>query len=135
MFLLLKQCDFELVMHLDGGVVQGNIVLENFGNRWLLEDRLPWALRLARAAIDALVRVDVELIRKFFSVVTSIFVNAVDRTNTDASCIETVSAKTGYGPGHLVLYFRTKSSAALGRGLIPRAVHRSKLKNYCGTSP
>jgi hypothetical protein len=95
-------------MHFDGGVVQENIVLENFGNRWLLEDRLPWALRLAGAAIDALVRVDVELIRKFFSVVTRIFVDAVNRTNTDASCIETVSAKTGYGPGQLlVLYLRT----------------------------
>ena len=65
MFLLLKQCDFELVMHLDGRVVQGNIVLENFRNRGLLKDRLPWALRLARAAIDALVRMDVELVGNF----------------------------------------------------------------------
>jgi hypothetical protein len=108
MFFLLKQCEFELVMHLDGGVVQSNIVLENFGNGWLLEDRLPRAVRLARAAIDALVRVDVELVREFFFVVTRIFVDAVNRTNTDASCIETVSAKTGYGPGHLlVLYLRS----------------------------
>jgi hypothetical protein len=31
-FLFMKQCDFELVRHLDGSVVQGNIVLEDFGN-------------------------------------------------------------------------------------------------------
>lgn len=90
MFLLLKQCDFELVKQLDGGVVQDNIVLENFENGWLLEDRLPRTLRLAGTAIDTLVGMDVELIGKLFSVIPGIFVDAVNRTNTDASCIETV---------------------------------------------
>jgi hypothetical protein len=79
---------------------------------------LPGALRLARAAINALVRVDVELIRKSFFVVTRIFVDAVNRTNTDASCIKTVSAKTGYGPGHLlVLNLRTNPPPPLVAGL------------------
>ena len=107
MFFLLKQCDFEVVVHLDRGVVQRNIVLEILRNGRLLEDRLPRALRLTRAAIDAFVRMDIELVRKFLSVVACIFVDAVNRTNTNASRIETVYAKTGYGPGHLlILYLR-----------------------------
>jgi hypothetical protein len=107
MFLLLKQCDFKLVMHLEGGVVQSYVVLENLWNRRLLEDRLPWALGFAGAAIDALVGVDVEPVGKICLVVACLIVDAVNRTNTDASCIETVSAKTGYGPRHLlVLYLR-----------------------------
>jgi SnoaL-like domain len=53
----LKQCELELVTHLDRGVVPENIVLENFENRWFLEDRLSLAPMLARAAINALVRV------------------------------------------------------------------------------
>ena len=101
MLLLLKQSDPELPMLLDGSVVEGDIVLENLGHSWFLVNCLPGTLGLACAAIDALVRVDVELVGKCFMVVAGVFVDAVNRTNTHASCIETVSAETCYGPRHL----------------------------------
>jgi hypothetical protein len=100
----LKGCHFELVMHLDRGVIQRDIVGEDFRNGRLLKDRLPRALRLTRPAIDTFIGVDVELVWKRFSIVAYVLINAVHRTNTHASCIETVSAKTGNGPRHLVVY-------------------------------
>jgi hypothetical protein len=105
MFFLLEERDLELIRPIDGGMVEGYIVLENFRNGWLFENRLPRALGLAGTAIDALVWVDVELVGKVFPVVAYIFVDTVNRTNTDASCIETVYAKTGYGPGHVLLFY------------------------------
>ena len=102
MFLLLKYRHFELVWRLDCSVIQGDIVSEYFRNGGLLEDCLPWALRLAGATIDALIRVDVELVGELFLVVAYVLVDAVNRTNTDAPCIETVPAKTSYGPRHLL---------------------------------
>jgi len=87
MIFLLKERHLELVRHLDRGVVQGYVVLEDFRNGWLFENRLARALRLAGAAIDALVWVDVELVGKL-SVGACIFVDAVNRANTDASCIK-----------------------------------------------
>jgi hypothetical protein len=105
MLFLLKERHLELIRYLERGVVEGYIVFENFWNGWLFENRLPWALGLAGAAIDALLWLDVELVGKLFSVVACIFVDAVNRTNTNASCIETVSAKTGYGPRHLLLFY------------------------------
>jgi len=55
MLLLLKERNFELVLHLDGGVVQGDVVFENFRYGCFLKNRLPWAFRLAGTAINALV--------------------------------------------------------------------------------
>jgi hypothetical protein len=81
-------------------MVQGDIVAENFWHRRLLEDRLPWAFRLACAAINALVRVNIELVGKLFRILANVLIDAIDRANADASCIETVYAKTSYGPGH-----------------------------------
>ncbi len=101
MFLLLKDRHFELVRRLYGGMIQAYIIPEDFRDGGLLEDCLPWALRLARTAIDTLVRLDVELVGKLFPVVAYVLIDAVNRANTDASGIETVSAKTGYGPGHM----------------------------------
>jgi hypothetical protein len=102
MFLLLKDRHFELVRRLDCGVILAYIVPESFRDGGLLEDCLPWALRLASAAIDTLVWLDVELVGKLFPVVAYVFIDAVNRAHTDASCIETVPAKTGYGPGHML---------------------------------
>jgi hypothetical protein len=81
-------------------VIEGYIVLENFGNGGLFENRLPRAFRFASSTIDAFLGVDVELIGKFFFVSAGVFIDAVNRTNADASCIETVSAKTSYSPRH-----------------------------------
>jgi hypothetical protein len=110
-------------------VIQGYIVAEDFRNGGLLEDCLPWALRLARTAIDALLRLDVQLVGKLFSIVAYVLVDAINRTNTDASCIETVPAKTSYGPRNLFVCYllsgpqRTSgiihaSSDPVGRNLI-----------------
>src|ERR1700761_107547 len=101
MFFGLKNRHFKLIMHLDRSMVQGNIVAEDFRNRGFLKDRLPWTLRLTRTAVDAFIRMNIELVWELFSVVAHVFVNAVNRTDTHASCIETVSAKAGYGPRHL----------------------------------
>ena len=51
--LLLKNRHSKIVVHLDGGVIQGYVLPEYLGNSRLLKDRLPWALRLARTAIYA----------------------------------------------------------------------------------
>jgi hypothetical protein len=103
MFLLLEECHLELVSLRDGGVVEANIVSENFGDSGLFEDGLPRTFGLTCAAIDALIRMNVELIGKLPAVVAGILVDTVNRTDTDASGIETISAKTGYGPGHFAL--------------------------------
>jgi len=103
MVLFLEDRDFELAVQFNGGMIQWNIAAEDFRNGGFLEDRLPWAFRLAGAAIDALVRVDVELIGEGFPVVTDVFVNAINRTNTNASSIKTVTAKAGDSPRHLVI--------------------------------
>jgi hypothetical protein len=63
-FRLLKERDFELFLHLDGGVVQGDLVLENLRDGGFLENCLPWALGLAGATINTLVRMYVELVWK-----------------------------------------------------------------------
>src|SRR5580700_839313 len=100
MLFLLKQCHLELVRHLERGVIESYVVPENFRNRWLFEDRLPRTFRLASTTIDAFFGLDVELIGIFCPVGAGVFVDAVNRTNADASRIETVSAKTGYSPRH-----------------------------------
>ena len=61
---------------------------------------LPRALRLAHAAVDALLGVDEELVRERFGVGPRVAVDAVDRANLDAALIDTIPAKTGDHPGH-----------------------------------
>ena len=104
MFLLLKRRDFELLGRLDSRVVKATSSMKIFRHGGLLEDHLPWALGLARTAIDALVRMDVGLVGHLFSVIAYVLVDAVNRTTTDASCIETVYAKAGYRPRHLLVF-------------------------------
>jgi hypothetical protein len=43
---------------------------------------------------------DVEHVGKMLAVLTDVFVDAIDRTYTDASSVDAVNAKTGYGPWH-----------------------------------
>src|SRR5262245_55563399 len=64
MALLLVLLNHEVGRELHHLVIERRVVLEDLGNRNLLEDRLPRALGLAGAAIDALVGMDIELIRK-----------------------------------------------------------------------
>src|SRR6188474_3455007 len=75
---LLVLAHFELIRQLHHLVVQRRVILEHIGYRGLLEDRLPRTLGLARAAIDALVGMDIELIREGRSVATGVAINTID---------------------------------------------------------
>jgi hypothetical protein len=48
---------------------------------------------------------NVKLIGKFLPVAASVFVDAINRANADASGIQTVYAETSYGPGHCFVFF------------------------------
>jgi hypothetical protein len=98
--LILERPDSELVLQLDRLPIQLNIGFEHVRNCRFFINCLPRTLRLARPAIDTFVRIYVELVRKVHSVVTNIFVNAIDRTDADASGIETIDAEPGYYPRH-----------------------------------
>src|SRR5215211_5387181 len=71
-------------------------VARPFGRDLVLrEDRVDRALRLARPAVDALVRVDEQL-----SVDALLLVDAVDRTDGDTGDIQHVDARLGDDVGH-----------------------------------
>src|SRR6185312_2452399 len=90
----------ELIRHIDGFVIQFDVVLEHLWNRWFLKYRLPRTFRLASPAIDALVGMDVEHVRKMLMIVANIFINAIDRTDTHAAGVDTINAETGDRPRH-----------------------------------
>src|SRR5207253_1175477 len=69
------------------GVVDPHERLPLVGQRVLRENRLDRALRLARAAVDALLRVDHEH--------TAGLVDAVDRADVDARLVFDVDARLG----------------------------------------
>src|SRR5208282_1998521 len=98
--LLHEHLDLELVGQFDRLVIQRDIVLEDLGNRRLLENRLPRTFRLARTAIDAFVGIYVELIGKLNFVVADIHVDAIDRADTDASGVNAIPAEPGDCPWH-----------------------------------
>jgi len=89
-----------LVHYFHGFTIQLDVVFEDVGDRGLLMDRLPWAFRLACAAIDALVGIEVELVGKMRPVDPYAFINAINRANADAAGIQTVYTKPGDNPGH-----------------------------------
>src|SRR6185503_12283435 len=97
---LLVLSDFEVAHVLHDLVVERRVVLAGVGNGDLLEDRAPGALRLARAAIDALVRMDVELIRPLDAVAPRVLVDAVDGAHRDAAGVHAVAAETSDDVGH-----------------------------------
>ena len=67
---LLGLRDLEVGGVLHHRVVERGVVLEDVGDGDLLEDRLPGALGLAGAAVDALVGMDVELVRPLLAIAT-----------------------------------------------------------------
>jgi hypothetical protein len=77
--------DFELICIVLHVVVQLNVVLKYpwYGN--LFENCLPWTLGLTRAAIDALIWVNIELIGKLVAIAASVFINAIDRAYRHAT--------------------------------------------------
>ncbi len=87
----------ELVDHLARGVlvlepqrVDGGVLGRLGGQGVLGEDGVDRALRLTRAAVDALVRVDVQL-----AVGAAVEVDAVDRADGDARLVQHVDARLG----------------------------------------
>ena len=100
---------FEYFSLIDSSMVQLDIVLENLRNGGFFENRLPRAFRFARAAVDAFVRMNIEHVREIFMIVADIFVNAIDRTDADASGIDAIDAEPGYRPWH-----KSKSSLYVG---------------------
>src|SRR5262249_34246120 len=85
--------DLEVAHVLHDLVVERRIGLEDLGDGDLLEDRVPRTLRLAGAAVDALVGVNVELLRPLLVVRTGVLVDAVDGAHRDASRVETIHAE------------------------------------------
>ena len=75
--------DFELFAALSDGRVQLGVLHKDFWNLLVFEDRFPRAFGLTHATVDALFRVDVELIRKL-RIVTLELNNAVNRANFHA---------------------------------------------------
>jgi hypothetical protein len=71
-----------------------DVLLHGRGYVFFREDRGYRALGLAGPAIDALVRMDVQLLRTF--------VDAVDRTDVDARSVLGVLAGFGYYVGHFL---------------------------------
>src|SRR5262249_24971969 len=90
---LLVLGDLEVAHVLHDLVVERRVVLERLGHGDLFEDRLPRALRLAGPAVDALVGVNVELVRPLGAVATRVLVDAVDRAHGDATSVETVATE------------------------------------------
>ena len=81
-----------------------NKVFPLIWSRRLLEDRLDRANRLTGAAVNAFLGIDIELVffRKFFGLVLC-GMDAVDRTDIDASGILHVDAGLSNDIGHLLL--------------------------------
>src|SRR5262245_14355489 len=86
--------------------------------RLLREDRVDRALRLARAAVDALVRIDEQL-----PIRALVVVDAVDRTDGDARQVEHIDAWLGDDVGHSGP--PGGLSGLTGRSDARRAYHRS----------
>src|SRR5208283_905949 len=92
--------DLELVGHVDGLVIQLDIVFEAVRDRRLFKDRLPRAVGLAGDAIDTFVGMDIEHVGEVLAVVANIFVNAIDRAYADASGVDAINTEPGYRPWH-----------------------------------
>src|ERR1051326_3232457 len=97
---LLERRHLEFAHVLHDRVVELGVLLERSGHGFLFVDRLPWALRLAGAAIDAFVGMNVELIRPLFGIGTLIAVDAIDGAYGDAACVYAISAQPGDDVSH-----------------------------------
>jgi hypothetical protein len=116
MLLRLKGPHLEYFCLIDRSMVQLDIVLENLGNRWFFENRLPGAFRFAGAAVDTFVRMNIKHVGEIFVIIANIFINAIDRTDADTSGIDAIDAEPGYRPWH-----KSKSSLCSSLPLSPLA--------------
>src|SRR5262249_11055793 len=110
---LLLRHHLELARARDHRVVERRIVLEHLGNGDLLEDGLPGTLGLTRAAVDALVGVDVELVREGLAVASRVLVDAVDGAHGDAAGIYAVAAEPGDDVRHDSPAYRPPTTIAI----------------------
>src|ERR1700733_10816551 len=103
MLFLLKQRHSELTIAIGvgRGVVQGNVVLEDFRYGRLLKNRLPGTFRLAGATVNTFVGMDIELVGELLPIVADVFVDAINGTYADASGINTIAAKPSNSPRHV----------------------------------
>src|SRR5262245_59993934 len=95
--------DLEVAHRLHDRVVELGIVLERRGDGFFLVDRLPRALRLAGATVDALVGMDVELVGKLLGVAALVSIDAVHGANRDATCVYAIAAQPGDDVSHPAL--------------------------------
>src|SRR4051794_25420193 len=93
-----------------------DVLLEVRGHVLFRKYRGDRTLRLAGTAVDALVRMDVELFRSL--------VNAIDWTYIDAGAVFRILAGFGYYVGHLVPDYSTAATRASARRAIPFAKNR-----------
>ena len=97
---------FEIVASVDDLGVQVGVLYKGFRNLLVLKNGFPWALRLTNTAIDALLGIDVELIRKG-RIVTLELNDAVHRANLHTGHIDFVPAQARNYPRHLFLSLRS----------------------------
>jgi len=104
MLFLLKQRHRELAIKIgiSRGVIQGNVVLKDCGDRRLFKNRLPGTFGFAGSTIDTFVGMDIELVGKLLTIGTDVFVDAIDGTYTNASGIKAIEAKAGNSPRHVL---------------------------------
>src|SRR5438876_5986291 len=97
-------------------VVERRVVLERLGHGDLLEDRVPRALGLAGAAVDAFVGVDVELVRLLLPVGARVLVDAVDGADGHAPGIYAVATEACDDVSHVPVLPKPNTSGN-GSGL------------------
>src|SRR5713101_7217722 len=90
---LLVRGDLEVAHVLHDLVVERRVVLEGLRHGYFLEDRLPGTLGFAGAAVDALVGVDVELVRPLLAVGARVLVDAIDGADGHAPGIYAVATE------------------------------------------
>src|SRR5713101_224618 len=124
---LLVRGDLEVAHVLHDLVVERRVVLEGLRHGYLLEDRLPGTLGLAGAAVDALVGVDVELVRPLLSVSPRVFVDAVDGADGHAPGIYAVATEACDDVSHVPILPKPNTS---GNGSGRRGAEISAAKVY-----
>src|ERR687897_2024548 len=115
----------EPLLVFDDGRVQSDVVVERWGHLGVAQWRLPRADGLARLAVDALVGVDVELVRELGRGWSHVLVDAVDGAYFDARCVEAVPAQAGNYPGHRCLLSGRHPSRRIDRAQLCRLIGSS----------
>jgi hypothetical protein len=84
---------FEVICIVFHRVVKRGVLLKDIWDCHFLENSLPWAFRLACSAVNAFVRMNVQLIRELLAIIAGVFIDAVHRTYGDAARVDAVPAQ------------------------------------------